>query len=81
MVRDLIVRAMRPVWFRGKYRLLNRLLPGDVDAVAAALKLLVTDPVTRLGLGLGGPVRAWELCDPARQVQRIAGVLGAGVAA
>lgn len=55
--------------------------PGDTDAVAAALRLLVTDPVTRLGLGLAGPVRAWELCDPARQLAAIQDLLAPSWAA
>ena len=44
--------------------------PGDPEAVAIALGELIRDPVRRAALGSGGPTRARELCDPARQLMR-----------
>ena len=53
--------------------------PGDADALASALRRLVGDPALRASLGAAGPARAAELCDPARQVERLARALaGAG---
>lgn len=53
--------------------------PGDADALADALRRLVADPALRASLGAAGPARAAELCDPARQVERLARALaGAG---
>jgi glycosyltransferase involved in cell wall biosynthesis len=46
--------------------------PGDVGAVAGALRELIADPVRRRTLGEAGPARAAELCDPARQLARLA---------
>jgi glycosyltransferase involved in cell wall biosynthesis len=48
------------------------LLPaGSVDAVAAAIRDLLQDPVRRQQLGAAGPARAASLCDPARQLRRL----------
>lgn len=53
--------------------------PGDADALAGALRRLVDDPGLRASLGAAGPARAAALCDPARQVERLARALaGAG---
>jgi glycosyltransferase involved in cell wall biosynthesis len=52
--------------------------PGDAAAVAAALAGLVRDPLRRRKLGDGGPARAAELCDPARQLGRLAAPLVGG---
>ncbi len=49
--------------------------PGDADALAGALRRLVADPGLRASLGAAGPARAAELCDPARQVERLARAL------
>jgi glycosyltransferase involved in cell wall biosynthesis len=46
--------------------------PGDAEAVAAALSGLVRDPDRRRALGARGPDRARALCDPARQMRRLA---------
>lgn len=45
--------------------------PGDDAAVAAALARLIRHPVRRAELGNGGPDRARQLCDPARQMERL----------
>jgi glycosyltransferase involved in cell wall biosynthesis len=53
--------------------------PGDAVALAGALGRLVADPGLRASLGAAGPARAAALCDPARQVERLARALaGAG---
>jgi glycosyltransferase involved in cell wall biosynthesis len=49
--------------------------PGDAVAVAAALRELIGDSVGRRALGEAGPARAAELCDPARQIGRLAEVV------
>lgn len=51
--------------------------PGDVDALAAALRRLVADPALRARLGAGGRDRVREWCDPARQVARLHDLLSA----
>ena len=48
-----------------------RVSPENADSVAAALKRLIQNPTTRAGLGLAGPARAADLCDPARQLGAI----------
>jgi glycosyltransferase involved in cell wall biosynthesis len=53
--------------------------PGDAEALAGALRRLAGDAALRARLGAAGPARAAELCDPARQVERLARALaGAG---
>ncbi|MFO0810557.1 MAG: glycosyltransferase family 4 protein [Gemmataceae bacterium] len=51
--------------------------PNDPTAVAAALGELIADPDRRSALGGAGPERAKSLCDPARQLGRVANLLGA----
>jgi glycosyltransferase involved in cell wall biosynthesis len=46
--------------------------PEDVVAVAAVLGQLIGDPTRRRALGEAGPARAAGLCDPARQIGRLA---------
>jgi glycosyltransferase involved in cell wall biosynthesis len=55
--------------------------PGDVEAVAAALRSLIQDPSRRWTLGAAGPSRAKSLCDPARQLNAAAALLSDLVAA
>ncbi len=50
--------------------------PGDPDSVAAALRSLIQDAVKRRTLGAAGPSRAALLCDPARQLNAAASLLG-----
>ena len=49
--------------------------PGDIARLADALGGLVTDAPRRRQLASGAPARARSLCDPVRQVQRVAGFL------
>jgi glycosyltransferase involved in cell wall biosynthesis len=51
--------------------------PNDPDAVAAALAELISNPALRASLSAAGPARASELCDPARQLVRLAELLEA----
>ncbi|MDB5311157.1 MAG: glycosyltransferase family 1 protein [Gemmataceae bacterium] len=51
--------------------------PGDHASVSAALLGLIRDPARRRALGAAGPTRAAELCDPARQLKRLATRVGA----
>lgn len=44
---------------------------GDEVGLAAALKELVTNPLERSRLSLGGPIRANQLCNPTRQLQEL----------
>ncbi|MEP7340598.1 MAG: glycosyltransferase [Acidobacteriota bacterium] len=53
--------------------------PHDATALAAALRLLLTDPARRAALGAGGPARARQLCDPAKQTRRLAELLARAV--
>ena len=46
--------------------------PGDVVAVATALRRLIQDPALRQTLGQAGPDRAGSLCDPTRQIKAFA---------
>jgi glycosyltransferase involved in cell wall biosynthesis len=50
--------------------------PGDAGGVAAELAGLIVDPVRRQALGVAGPARARELCDPAAQLARLSALLG-----
>lgn len=45
--------------------------PGDVAALAGALKDLIVNVPRRLELGASGPGRARVLCDPARQMRAL----------
>jgi glycosyltransferase involved in cell wall biosynthesis len=54
--------------------------PGDVDAVAAALRALVGAPELRARLGAAGPGRARSLCDPATALPGLAAVLSDAIA-
>jgi glycosyltransferase involved in cell wall biosynthesis len=49
--------------------------PNDSGAVAAALAELIADPVRRSALSAAAPARAAELCDPHRQLGRLAELL------
>ena len=54
--------------------------PDDADSLATSLQKLITDAALRARLGAGGRMRARELCDPERQINRLAGALQAVVA-
>jgi hypothetical protein len=43
-------------------------VPGDREALAAALQALVDQPARRRALGDAGPPRARALCDPSAQI-------------
>lgn len=49
--------------------------PGDAEALRLALLRLIEDSAARRALGAGGPRRAAALCDPARQLARLATVV------
>jgi glycosyltransferase involved in cell wall biosynthesis len=49
--------------------------PGDLTALAAALKSLITNPRARRALAAMGPARAHELTDPAQQLGKLADLL------
>jgi len=49
--------------------------PDDMTALRSALQELIASPRRRAELGAAGPARARELCDPARQIARLEGVL------
>lgn len=53
--------------------------PGDVAALAAALRELITEPDRRRALAHGGPPRARALCDPAVILGRLETTLRAAV--
>jgi glycosyltransferase involved in cell wall biosynthesis len=54
---------------------------GDSAHLASALGALVADAEARRRLGRAGPARARALCDPARQLEALAGILaGIGTA-
>jgi glycosyltransferase involved in cell wall biosynthesis len=55
--------------------------PGDSRALADALRCVIGDPALRVRLGSAGPARAAELCDPARQLARLATVMSSAIAA
>jgi len=50
--------------------------PDDPGALTMALRMLIRDPALRAQLGFAGPARAAELCDPARQLAKLATALG-----
>jgi glycosyltransferase involved in cell wall biosynthesis len=49
--------------------------PGDAAALAATLHRLLERPEERWRLGQAGPLRAADLCDPERSLQRLVEVL------
>ena len=49
--------------------------PGDIQALAGALRRLIEERGERSRLGAAGPARARVLCDPSRQVKRVAEAL------
>ncbi len=51
--------------------------PGDPEAVAAALRLLIRDTSRRRSLGAAGPNRAESLCHPGRILRRLNALLKA----
>lgn len=48
---------------------------GDIGALAAALRKLVTDAELRCRMGEAGPNRARYLCDPSEQIKRLSAVI------
>jgi glycosyltransferase involved in cell wall biosynthesis len=52
--------------------------PGDAMKLAEALGVLIRDPARRAELGAAGPARTHEICDPSRQLSRLAAALAAG---
>jgi glycosyltransferase involved in cell wall biosynthesis len=51
--------------------------PGDVQALAGVLRRFLLEDSLRNRLGACGPIRALELCDPARQFGKLGGYLAA----
>jgi glycosyltransferase involved in cell wall biosynthesis len=49
--------------------------PGDPAALARTLEPLMREAARRAALGVAGPSRAMELCDPARQCRRLGEVI------
>jgi glycosyltransferase involved in cell wall biosynthesis len=49
--------------------------PGDVRALAEALRELMLDDGKRARLAAAGPARAAELCDPQRQIRRLHAII------
>lgn len=49
--------------------------PGDVEAVACALRALIVDPARRRSLGAAGPARARGVADPAMRLRELAAAL------
>lgn len=49
--------------------------PGDAAALAVALERLIGSPTLRRELGLGGPHRAFSLCDVSAQMAKLAQIL------
>lgn len=47
---------------------------GDTTALAEALRRLIDEPELRASLGGHGPARARQLCDPKRQLSRLADI-------
>ncbi len=54
--------------------------PADPNSLATSLQSLITDAALRARLGSGGRIRARELCDPERQMNRLACTLQTVVA-
>jgi glycosyltransferase involved in cell wall biosynthesis len=54
--------------------------PGDPEALKAALRQVICDAGLRARLGAAGPGRAAALCDPARQLECLADVVGRAIA-
>lgn len=52
--------------------------PGDVEGVASALRLLITDPVRRRQLGSQGPTRAARISNPGQQLEVLCRLLVVG---
>ncbi|MGI9065015.1 MAG: glycosyltransferase [Pyrinomonadaceae bacterium] len=55
--------------------------PGDIHSLAKTLRQLIENRSARARLGMAGPGRARELCDPAIQMNRLHWGLGNGSAA
>jgi glycosyltransferase involved in cell wall biosynthesis len=55
--------------------------PGDSEALRNALRRVICDRDLRARLGAGGPARAAALCDPARQLSRLASVMSRTITA
>jgi glycosyltransferase involved in cell wall biosynthesis len=51
--------------------------PGDVQALAGALRRLIEEPGVRTRLGAAGPERARRLCDPSAQTVKLGRALEA----
>ena len=49
--------------------------PGDAESLAASLRRLIENGNLRTSLGANGPRRARELCDPAKQIERLGRLL------
>jgi glycosyltransferase involved in cell wall biosynthesis len=49
--------------------------PGDIESLAGALRRLIEERGERSRLGAAGPGRAQALCDPIRQIKRLAQAL------
>jgi glycosyltransferase involved in cell wall biosynthesis len=49
--------------------------PGDPAALAAALRPLIEDESERVRLGVCGPARAKDLCDPRTSIERLCTIL------
>ncbi len=49
--------------------------PGDIQALAGALRRLIEERGERTRLGAAGPERARKLCDPSAQIERLTGGL------
>jgi glycosyltransferase involved in cell wall biosynthesis len=45
--------------------------PDDAIALSQVLRSLITNPGERAELSAGGPARAYQLCDPAKQMTRL----------
>jgi glycosyltransferase involved in cell wall biosynthesis len=51
--------------------------PGDPDSLTKSLLRLIESPELRAQLGRAGPSRAFQLCDPARQMEKLKDLLAA----
>jgi len=45
--------------------------PDDPNGLSQVLRSLITNPGERVELSAGGPARAYQLCDPAKQMTRL----------